>query len=803
MSGLPSAGNSELQLLRDDFVITLPDRLTGVQSYWQRLEQNWKPEEETRIEQLLDSLGKVAELYGYGKVAGSARAVRSKLHECSEVSNARATLTAEQRDAVNAELDRLRAAADQLGSEEETTATDHQLVFMLHDDAERTAPLVANLKRGGYRVTALQNYDELVESTDAFLPVCVVVQVAQYREAVSDTTKIQEIQKGRNKRIPVAFIGDDNFDRLHAIRAGGDAYFQHPINPAQFVSQIEILAADVALSSYKVTVVSEVTADADEAVKLLNEFGIQTQVVSDIEFESTAEFDFDLVLLISPSNASEGVTALRSITKSDGSLPVPIVLLVNAAGSDTYAAAMERGASECLVMPDDQEHLIAVVMNGIQRARGLRSQAHTGRQYGRLASVCNRDFFLVCLENAAKIGVARNIPFALLYLSFDELAALAADAQAERNVDAMLTASEELLVASLRNGDVITRWENGTLLILLKRALANDAKKVAERLCKRIGEELVQVGELTLTTTCTIGVTVVAQEEANVFEVVRQAQSASALARSMGGNRIALHHEAEGVLAKESHDEDLKRLIRKTIVTKQFEFFHQPIVCLGDNTKETYWTTLDVFNEKAGSRLGSTLWTISAGEGLLGRVDRCLAQATIDVLAARDGGSARLLMQFSVDSLVDEGFSSWLTERFVEAKLASDNFIVGFDTEDVVMHLKDGARLFAELADIGVETALMNFGRAKNPFLAIKHVPVNLLFVYGSTVQDISKNNQSETAFKLLVERAHSMEKEVVVPQVDNAAMLPALWRAEVDYITGPFVREPAPEMDFDFAEGL
>ena len=126
---------------------------------------------------------------------------------------------------------------------------------------------------------------------------------------------------------------------------------------------------------------------------------------------------------------------------------------------------------------------------------------------------------------------------------------------------------------------------------------------------------------------------------------------------------------------------------------------------------------MDVFNEKAGSRLGSTLWTISAGEGLLGRVDRCLAQATIDVLAARDGGSARLLMQFSVDSLVDEGFSSWLTERFVEAKLASDNFIVGFDTEDVVMHLKDGARLFAELADIGVETALMNFGRAKNPFL--------------------------------------------------------------------------------------
>ena len=70
----------------------------------------------------------------------------------------------------------------------------------------------------------------------------------------------------------------------------------------------------------------------------------------------------------------------------------------------------------------------------------------------------------------------------------------------KENVDAMLTASEELLVASLRNGDVITRWENGTLLILLKRALANDAKKVAERLCKRIGEELVQVGELTLTT---------------------------------------------------------------------------------------------------------------------------------------------------------------------------------------------------------------------------------------------------------------------------------------------------------------
>ncbi len=41
--------------------------------------------------------------------------------------------------------------------------------------------------------------------------------------------------------------------------------------------------------------------------------------------------------------------------------------------------------------------------------------------------------------------------------------------------------------------------------------------------------------------------------------------------------------------------------------------------------------------------------------------------------------------------------------------------------------------------------------------------------------------------------------KQIIIPHVESASMLPSLWHHGIDYIQGHFVQAPSPEMDFDF----
>ena len=111
------------------------------------------------------------------------------------------------------------------------------------------------------------------------------------------------------------------------------------------------------------------------------------------------------------------------------------------------------------------------------------------------------------------------------------------------------------------------------------------------------------------------------------------------------------------------------------------------------------------------------------------------------------------------------------------------------------------AREFVQgLKAIHCRTSLRHFGTTDNPFEILRHVPVDFVKLDGSHVQSLDGNNDRRDKLTEMIRELQQHGKLTVIPMVESATVLSALWQAGANYIQGHYLQEPSPEMNYDFA---
>ena len=77
-----------------------------------------------------------------------------------------------------------------------------------------------------------------------------------------------------------------------------------------------------------------------------------------------------------------------------------------------------------------------------------------------------------------------------------------------------------------------------------------------------------------------------------------------------------------------------------------------------------------------------------------------------------------------------------------------------------------------------------------NPFNTLKHLSVDFVKIDGSYTQDLSSPENLE-ALKVLLASLHAQARLTIVPFVETATTMAALWQTGVNYIQGYHVQEP------------
>jgi diguanylate cyclase (GGDEF)-like protein/PAS domain S-box-containing protein len=415
----------------------------------------------------------------------------------------------------------------------------------------------------------------------------------------------------------------------------------------------------------------------------------------------------------------------------------------------------------------------------------------------------NRQYFINRLQISLSATAESNSTSALLSIEVDNFAEKIQPAVGMAGSDMVLSDIASVLKNSVPNADTIARFGDNAFCILINNTSADKSLAVAEALCKKVDDHIIEVEGRTVQTTLSIGVALISETSNSAESVIEQSLTALNEVREVHptagvGNGAKLYEPP----VSEDSEENMAASVKAALDKDRFRLLFQPIISLRGSEEEHYEVLLRMLND--GDEEVSPYKFLEAAEqiGAHIKIDRWVILESIKLLSKhrKSGNKTKLIVNLTCHSMTDKGLPAWLGVAFKAADLSADSLIFQVSEPDVANHLNVAKAFVAEMKKIGSATSINNFGCSLNPMNTLKHVPTGYVKVDGSFTLDIQNNNESPETLTNLLKDLHAENKITIVPFVENASVLSTLWQAGVHYIQGHYLQAPSAEMSYDFS---
>ena len=383
--------------------------------------------------------------------------------------------------------------------------------------------------------------------------------------------------------------------------------------------------------------------------------------------------------------------------------------------------------------------------------------------------------FLACVEGLDKIRA--------------EFGLLRADKIADQVFELVQTASEDAPVLRLSQNE-FTIARVGT-----DRATAFNWANSLQRELSKQNFEL--AGKNIPVTISLCGVRIAADVEHALDAVYQQLQDLIAANRT---STITLEAETP-VVSPVVLDEAGRMVARITeaIETQSFRLLYQPIISLRGDNDEHYEVFLRMIDSEGNEHVPDQFLRTAIEYGVAAKMDRWVILQSIKALCIHraKGHNTRLTINVTSNSVADAEFIKWLTVAIKAARLPSDAVIFQITEKYAVTFRKETADFVLGLKRMHCQAAIGRFGLVTTPFELLDVVAVDMVKIDGSLIRTLG---QKGDLISPILKKLQSLGKFTIVPMVESAAQLTALWQAGANYIQGHYLQEPRTEMDYDFS---
>ncbi len=239
--------------------------------------------------------------------------------------------------------------------------------------------------------------------------------------------------------------------------------------------------------------------------------------------------------------------------------------------------------------------------------------------------------------------------------------------------------------------------------------------------------------------------------------------------------------------------------ITEAIENQSFRLLYQPIISLRGDNDEHYEVFLRMIDSEGNEHVPDQFLRTAIEHGVAAKMDRWVILQSIKALCIHraKGHNTRLTINVTSNSVADAEFIKWLTVAIKAARLPSDAVIFQITEKDAVTFRKETADFVLGLKRMHCQAAIGRFGLVTAPFDLLEVVAVDMVKIDGSLIRTLG---QQGDLISPMLKRLQSLGKFTVVPMVESAAQLSALWQAGANYIQGHYLQEPRSEMDYDFS---
>lgn len=352
-----------------------------------------------------------------------------------------------------------------------------------------------------------------------------------------------------------------------------------------------------------------------------------------------------------------------------------------------------------------------------------------------------------------------------------------------------LTEFARVLRAQLQPGDLAGRATGAGFMILIERGQSRDAEAWAEHVAREVANHLFQIGDKSITTTCTVGLGMVPAALTNPEGPAADAYRASRIGHKAGGNRVQMLDHTDAMLRLQDQDEFWVKQVRLALMDGRFHLVQQPIASLVGKEQGLFDVLVRMVDEAGSEVLPGLFMPAAERNGLMKNIDRWVIGAAMEVCASRRPGG--LFLRLSQDSLADPTLAIWLGNQLKASKIEARRIVFQIREETASLLLKEAVALRETLHQLGFRIALEGFGLGRDPEQLLTHLMPDYAKIHGALMQGLAADPEKHERVRALVTLARKNYAVTIGERVEDANTMAVLWQLGVEFIQGYYINAP------------
>lgn len=408
----------------------------------------------------------------------------------------------------------------------------------------------------------------------------------------------------------------------------------------------------------------------------------------------------------------------------------------------------------------------------------------------------NRQHFTDALKTAYQQVLKTNASQIVLHIgivNFSDLKTKAGIA----GTDVILKELAEVYSRHQPKGSLLARYGDDSFALLLASGNIDNIKADAIKVRKEIADHLFEVDGRTLPVEVAFGIAHIDERCQNGQEALSHAHQAYTRAVQ---EQTGVQYYDKSDIANLS-DDNMAGKVEHALENDGFRILFQPIISLRGDSREHYDVLLRLVDKDGTDVLPEDFLPLIEARNQGAKLDRWVVLNTIKTLAdhRKRGHHTQVFIHLTPSSIQDPTFLPWVNSALKAAKLPGDALTFQITEEQAQSYLKVAKSFSKGLGLLKCKLALTHFGLIESGLSVTRHLDIDYIRIDGSFIEALSKNDKAMAPLETLVSAIHKQDINSIVPQIESAEVLAALWELGVNYIQGYYVQAPLTGMDYEF----
>lgn len=301
--------------------------------------------------------------------------------------------------------------------------------------------------------------------------------------------------------------------------------------------------------------------------------------------------------------------------------------------------------------------------------------------------------------------------------------------------------------------------------------------------------------------TMSMGIAVFPDDSKDVHEIIRLADIAMYESKKNGKNGYTFYDSCSKL--NTARRLDIENSMRQAVTSgiEEFVVFYQPVVDVRTGECSSCEALVRCDSKALGFMGPGDFIPLAEYLGLITSIgDYVLEEACRQCRYWNEHGipDFHINVNLSVVQLLQKDVAETVARILKKTGVNPKNIVLEITESFAINDMDRVLDIIKGIKKLGPRIALDDFGTGYSSLNYIKQLPLDIIKVDKTFIDDIVEDEYAQAFIKLIVELSDTIDTDIIVEGVENEAQLNILKELGVDYIQGFYYGKPVPAYEFE-----